>query len=90
MVIVHYKLKAVIDTLDLSVRQAEIIERLVYTASTYHIARELSIAVPTVRAHIRNIFLKCNVNSRSELLSILILRLLESPPELTSQVAYHI
>jgi len=53
--------------LDLSPRQAEIVRQILHGKSDKQIARELDIALPTVRTHLGRLFQKYDLNDRVEL-----------------------
>lgn len=53
----------------LTPREAEIVERVIASASTSQIARQLFISTHTVRNHLKAIFKKLNVHSRGELVN---------------------
>jgi len=55
-------------SLELSPRQADIVERLLHGESDKQIALELKISVPTVRTHLRRLFRKFGVDDRVELI----------------------
>ena len=54
--------------LDLSPRQAQIVREILHAKSDKQIARELHIALPTVRTHMGRLFRKFDLNDRTELL----------------------
>jgi len=54
--------------LDLSPRQAEIVREILHGKSDKQIARELDIALPTVRTHLGRLFQKYDLNDRVELI----------------------
>ena len=54
--------------LDLSPRQAEIVREILHGKSDKQIARELDIALPTVRTHLGRLFQKFDLNDRVELI----------------------
>lgn len=58
--------KTLIDEYNLSKREAEVLEKLINGLSYKIIADELFISLDTVRTHIKNIYLKLHVNSKSE------------------------
>jgi DNA-binding NarL/FixJ family response regulator len=55
-----------INKLDLSPRQAEVIQRILSGFSDKQIALDLRIAVPTVRTHLNRVFLRLGVQDRTE------------------------
>jgi len=52
----------------ITAREADVIERVVQGLPNKHIARELSISLRTVETHLNNVFRKCGVRSRTELI----------------------
>jgi len=52
----------------ITAREADVIERVVQGLPNKHIARELSISLRTVETHLYNVFRKCGVRSRTELI----------------------
>ena len=54
--------------LELTPRQAEIVQHLLLGKSDKQIARELSISVPTVRTHMGRLFQKLGLRDRVELI----------------------
>jgi len=52
----------------ITAREADVIERVVHGLPNKHIARDLSISLRTVETHLRNVFRKCGVRSRTELI----------------------
>lgn len=54
------------DEYNLSERESQVLEKLVAGLSYKMIAGELFISIDTVRTHIKNIYLKLHVNSKSE------------------------
>ena len=54
--------------LDLSPRQAQIVREILHAKSDKQIARELHIALPTVRTHMGRLFRKFDLNDGTELL----------------------
>jgi DNA-binding NarL/FixJ family response regulator len=54
--------------LELTPRQAEIVQHLLLGKSDKQIARELSISVPTVRTHMGRLFQKLGLRDRIELI----------------------
>jgi DNA-binding NarL/FixJ family response regulator len=56
------------DSIKLSSRERQIVASLVNAATAKEIARELQISFHTVRAHIRNIYMKIGVCNRVELM----------------------
>ena len=59
---------ALAQSLSLSPRQFEVIRHLFDGACDKQIAARMNVSVSAVRAHISKIFLKCQVNDRSELI----------------------
>ena len=57
-----------VNHLSLSPRQTEITKLLFHGCSDKQIARKLQISIPTVRTHLGRLFLKLDVQDRSELL----------------------
>jgi len=53
--------------LGLSPRQAQIVREILHAKSDKQIARELDIALPTVRTHMGRLFRKFDLNDRTEL-----------------------
>jgi DNA-binding CsgD family transcriptional regulator len=53
--------------LGLSPRQAQIVKEILRAKSDKQIARELDIALPTVRTHMGRLFRKFDLNDRTEL-----------------------
>ena len=53
--------------LGLSPRQAQIVREIVHAKSDKQIARDLDIALPTVRTHMGRLFRKFDLNDRTEL-----------------------
>ena len=53
--------------LGLSPRQAQIVKEILHAKSDKQIARELDIALPTVRTHMGRLFRKFDLNDRTEL-----------------------
>lgn len=51
---------------DLTMREREVLKLLVDGMTYKLIASELNVAIDTVRSHIKNIYSKLNVNSKSE------------------------
>ena len=49
-------------------READVIEHVIQGLPNKHIARELSISLRTVETHLYNVFRKCGVRSRTELI----------------------
>jgi len=65
----HFKPKPSIDANDLTSREKQIVQTLVDGLSYKLIAHRLSISIDTVRFHIKNIYTKLQVNSKSEVVS---------------------
>jgi DNA-binding NarL/FixJ family response regulator len=57
---------------DLTVREQEVLQHILAGESNREIARSLFISESTVKTHVRNIFSKYEVSSRTELISILL------------------
>ncbi|MBN2130826.1 MAG: helix-turn-helix transcriptional regulator [Sedimentisphaerales bacterium] len=53
--------------LDLSPRQAQIVREILRAKSDKQIARDLGIALPTLRTHMGRLFRKFDLNDRTEL-----------------------
>jgi len=53
--------------LGLSPRQAQIVREIMHAKSDKQIARDLDIALPTVRTHMGRLFRKFDLNDRTEL-----------------------
>lgn len=62
----HGQKKAVSHTATLSERESEVLKALTEGLSDKAIADKLFISIPTVRFHLKNIYAKLHVNSRSE------------------------
>ncbi len=60
--------KYLVNELSLSPRQSEVVSCLLSGNSDKQIARKLKISLPTVRTHMTRLFLKYNVQDRSELI----------------------
>ena len=58
-----------VNKLDLSPRQAEVIHRILSGCSDKQIALDLKIAVPTVRTHLNRAFMRFGVQDRIELVN---------------------
>jgi DNA-binding CsgD family transcriptional regulator len=54
--------------LGLSPRQGQIVKEILHAKSDKQIARELDIALPTVRTHMGRLFRKFDLNDRTELI----------------------
>ena len=65
------KRKQILENHKISLREAEIIEYIFQGLQDKQIASQLSISTSTVSNHVRKIYLKLNVNSRTELMSTL-------------------
>jgi len=57
---------------DLTVREQEVLQHVLSGESNREIAQSLFISESTVKTHVRNIFSKYGVRSRTELISILL------------------
>ncbi len=57
------------DNFSFTQRECDIVELLAHGSTNKHIAAELSISVNTVKKHLGNIFEKCGVNSKLQLIS---------------------
>lgn len=60
--------KTIIEELDLSPRQSEIVQLLFFGKSDKQISKELNVAVATVRTHLGRLFSKYKVQDRTELI----------------------
>jgi len=69
-----------IDELALSLRQSQIVQKLFKGHSDKQIARELEIAVPTVRTHLTRLFSRFNLADRNELILQVFCRFREGCP----------
>ena len=63
----HLNVEAVIRRYNLTKKEAEILRQLVRGLKNSDIARELHIQEHTVRHHLKNIYMKCGVRSKLEL-----------------------
>jgi NarL family two-component system response regulator LiaR len=61
--------------LDLSPRQGQIVREILHAKSDKQIARDLDIALPTVRTHLARLFHRYELNDRVELI-VYVLRIL--------------
>ena len=71
------RIKSAVARLGLSPRESEIVERIAAGQHTQQVAKQLYIEVHTVRSHLRNSFAKLGISSRQELLSRVLLNVLE-------------
>ncbi len=62
-------------SLELSPRQAEIVENLLCGGAAQQIARDLKISVSTVRTHLRRLFQELDIGDRIELILCIFARL---------------
>ena len=69
---VHSLIDAAVKNLPLSSREREIVRRLVWIGNSAEIAAGLELRPATLRAHVRNIFMKLNLSSRGELVSLVV------------------
>jgi len=63
--------------LGLSPRQAQIVREILHAKSDKQIARDLDIALPTVRTHVGRLFRKFDLNDRTELVVHILMSLRE-------------
>lgn len=61
------KVKHLPETMELSIRETQCIELIVSGASTQRVASQMGIGIETVRAHVKNIYKKLQINSRIDL-----------------------
>ncbi len=69
---VHSLIDAAVKNLPLSSREREIVRRLVWIGNPAEITAGLELRPATLRAHVRNIFMKLNLSSRGELVSMVV------------------
>ena len=62
------ELTELMQRLNLAPRQTEIVTHLLFGKADKPIAREMNIAVPTVRTHMRHLFRKFGVSNRVDLI----------------------
>ena len=73
----HPRIRAAVATLGLTQRESQIIDKFSHWMSTQALAAELFISAATVRTHLRKIFTKLDINSRVELLSLVLAKVME-------------
>lgn len=71
------RIKAAVARLGLSARESEVVERIAVGQHTKQVAKELYIEVLTVRTHLRRIFGKLEINSQRELISRVLVTVLD-------------
>ena len=70
--VLHISLKNKFSIYNITKREYEIIELIISGKSNKDISETCFISLPTVKSHIKNIFQKMNINSRFEMISLLI------------------
>lgn len=78
---VHSLIDAAVKNLPLSCREREIVRRLVWIGNPAEITAGLELRPATLRAHVRNIFMKLNLSSRGELVSLVVRNSLKNVAE---------
>ncbi len=73
----HPRIRAAVAALGLTQRESQIVEKFSHGMSTQALAGELFISAATVRTHLRKIFTKLDINSRVELLSLVLAKVME-------------
>lgn len=73
----HPRIRAAVATLGLTQRESQIVEKFSHGMSTQALAAELFISAATVRTHLRKIFTKLDINSRVELLSLVLAKVMD-------------
>lgn len=73
----HPRIRAAVAALGLTQRESQIVEKFSNGMSTQALAAELFISAATVRTHLRKIFTKLDINSRVELLSLVLAKVME-------------
>lgn len=73
----HPRIRAAVAALGLTQRESQIVEKFSHGMSTQALAAELFISAATVRTHLRKIFTKLDINSRVELLSLVLAKVME-------------
>lgn len=73
----HPRIRAAVARLGLTQRESQIVEKFAHGMSTQALAAELFISAATVRTHLRKIFAKLDINSRVELLSLVLAKVME-------------
>lgn len=71
------RILSAVEMLDLTKRESQIVEQLSHGLTTEQVAAELVISPATVRTHIRKIFTRLDINSRGELLSLVLSKVTE-------------
>ncbi len=73
----HPRIRAAVARLGLTQRESQIVEKFAHGMSTQALATDLFISAATVRTHLRKIFAKLDINSRVELLSLVLAKVME-------------
>lgn len=73
----HPRIRLAVARLGLTPRESQIVEKFAHGMGTEALAGGLFITVATVRAHFRKIFTKLGINSRVELLSLVLAKAME-------------
>lgn len=73
----HPRIQAAVAMLGLTQRESQIVEKFSHGMSTQALAAELFISAATVRTHLRKIFTKLDINSRVELLSLVLAKVMD-------------